>query len=116
MKLYITPEALKGSSDLLLAPGALSALKRLEDTGVLLFISTGAFTPNQQELIENEEHEPHSLADGEDKPEEAVEQIDGQHEFVIGEKASEHADRWSERVQKSLYPSRNSEVKSDTAE
>src|SRR5690625_761378 len=116
MKLYITPEALKGSSDHLLAPGALSALKRLEDTGVLLFISTGALTPNQQELIENEELELHALADGEDRPEEAVEQNDEQYEFVIGEKPIEQADSWSELVQKILYPSRTSEVKRDTEE
>lgn len=116
MKLYITPEALKGSSDHLLAPGALSALKRLENTGVLLYTSSGVLTRFQQQLIENEELELLPLAEGDDKPEETVQRNGRQYQFVIGEKTIEHADSWNGLAQAILYPTRTSELKRDTKE
>lgn len=116
MTLYITAEALTGNNDQLLAEGALSALKRLDDTGITLQTSLGSLSDFQQVLIKNEQLNLMNASLPAMKKGSVVLLRDGVYEFLTDGNLNEQAGNWSGLAQAILYPSRKSELKRDTEE
>lgn len=116
MELYISAGALTSSNGRLLAKGALSALKRLEDTGILLHTSTESLSDFQKELIDNEHIELVHAPLPDENSGSLVRFHEGTYEFLTDGKLNEQAESWSGLAQAILYPSRKSVLKRDTEE
>lgn len=116
MELYISAEALTSSNGQLLEKGALSALKRLDDMGILLQTSTESLSDFQKELIENEQIELIHAPLPDENRGSLVRLHQGTYEFLTDGKLNEQTENWSDLAQLILYPSRKSEIKRDTEE
>ena len=116
MELYITAEALTGNHEHLLAEGALSALKRLDDAGISLQTTDESLSDFQKQLIDNERIELSFVPQPDTNRGSLVQIREGIYEFLTDGHRNEQADSWSGLAQAILYPSRKSELKRDTEE
>jgi len=113
MVIQVESEALKGNSDLLLAPGALYGLEYLREHGHDIGLSSSNLTEAQIKLLENENFKL-------EKAQGDIEAVIARSEnFLKFQKNGEilcQSESWTELVHRILFPSRTAEIKRTTKE
>lgn len=113
MVIQIESEALKGNSDLLLAPGAIYGLEYLREHGHEILWNSSDLTDSQVKLLENESFR--SVKDKSDA-EAVITRFENTLQFQKDGEVLSQSESWTELANHILFPSRRAEVKRTTKE
>jgi imidazoleglycerol phosphate dehydratase HisB len=113
MVIQIESEALKGNSDLLLAPGAIYGLEYLREHGHEILWNSSDLTDSQVKLLENESFR--SVKDKSDA-EAVITRFENTLQFQKDGEVLSQSESWTELANRILFPSRRAEVKRTTKE
>jgi imidazoleglycerol phosphate dehydratase HisB len=113
MVIQIESEALKGNSDLLLAPGAIYGLEYLREHGHEIRWNSSDLTDSQVKLLENESFR--SVKDKSDA-EAVITRFENTLQFQKDGEVLSQSESWTELANHILFPSRRAEVKRTTKE
>jgi imidazoleglycerol phosphate dehydratase HisB len=113
MVIQIESEALKGNSDLLLAPGAIYGLEYLREHGHEIRWNSSDLTDSQVKLLENESFR--SVKDISDA-EAVITRFENTLQFQKDGEVLSQSESWTELANHILFPSRRAEVKRTTKE
>jgi imidazoleglycerol phosphate dehydratase HisB len=113
MVIQIESEALKGNSDLLLAPGAIYGLEYLREHGHEIRWNSSDLTDSQVKLLENESFR--SVKDKSDA-EAVITRFENTLQFQKDGEVLSQSESWTELANRILFPSRRAEVKRTTKE
>jgi imidazoleglycerol phosphate dehydratase HisB len=113
MVIQIESEALKGNSDLFLAPGAIYGLEYLREHGHEIRWNSSDLTDSQVKLLENESFR--SVKDKSDA-EAVITRFENTLQFQKDGEVLSQSESWTELANRILFPSRRAEVKRTTKE
>ena len=113
MKIWIDNSALKGNSDSMLPPGALFAMKYLQENDVEISLETSSLSDQQFELIQNEKI---LLGDFNSESADGLIQRKQSFQFLTEETILEEADNWTRLSHSILFPSREAIIERITKE
>lgn len=114
MNIWISVNALAGTTDTLLWSGALYGLQRLQQLNHKIGFTPDALSGQQRELLRNEQIKPHSF-----EPESADMLINARESRIqatAGTELVEQADNWITLSQKICFPTRKASLERKTAE
>ncbi|MCW9708673.1 imidazoleglycerol-phosphate dehydratase HisB [Fodinibius salsisoli] len=115
MNIWISQDALAGSSDKLLWSGALYGLKRLQQLDHAVSFSTDALSDRQRELLSNEQITRDDSVD--QGSAELLVKAEGENLIALAdEQPIEQADNWILLSQQICFPTRRASKKRTTAE
>lgn len=114
MNIWISVNALAGTTDTLLWSGALYGLQRLQQLNHKIGFTPDALSGQQRELLSNEQIKPHSF-----EPESAdllINARESRIQATAGTELVEQADNWITLSQKICFPTRKASLERKTAE